>query len=155
MVERQNRKRRADVDLGALYSAKRQQTEERCPYLSTINRHLLDFDFAKVCSVTNTTLNVYSCLVCGKYFQGKGQKTPAYMHSLEKEHFVFLSLDTNEVWCLPDNYPVDDPSLFDVRFNMKPSCSKDLVLRLNSEPLFSRSLEGKEFLPGCVGLNHI
>jgi hypothetical protein len=49
-------------------SAKRQQ--RYCPYLDTINRHVLDFDFEKVCSVTNAHLNVYACLVCGKYFQG-------------------------------------------------------------------------------------
>lgn len=39
-------------------------------YLDTINRHMLDFDFEKVCSVSLTHLNVYACLVCGKYYQG-------------------------------------------------------------------------------------
>jgi U4/U6.U5 tri-snRNP-associated protein 2 len=42
-----------------------------CPFLDTIDRHLLDFDFEKVCSVSLSNLNVYACLVCGKYFQGK------------------------------------------------------------------------------------
>jgi U4/U6.U5 tri-snRNP-associated protein 2 len=42
----------------------------RCPYLDTINRGLLDFDFEKVCSVSSTNVNVYACLTCGKYFQG-------------------------------------------------------------------------------------
>ena len=41
-----------------------------CPYLDTINRTVLDFDFEKLCSVTLTRINVYACLVCGKYFQG-------------------------------------------------------------------------------------
>lgn len=40
-----------------------------CPYLDTINRHVLDFDFEKLCSVSLTRINVYACLVCGKYFQ--------------------------------------------------------------------------------------
>lgn len=40
-------------------------------YLDTINRYMLDFDFEKVCSVSLTNLNVYACLVCGKYFQGQ------------------------------------------------------------------------------------
>jgi U4/U6.U5 tri-snRNP-associated protein 2 len=31
---------------------------------------MLEFDFEKVCSVTLTNLNVYGCLVCGKYFSG-------------------------------------------------------------------------------------
>lgn len=42
-----------------------------CPYLDTINRHALDFDFEKLCSVNMSNLNVYACLVTGKYFQGK------------------------------------------------------------------------------------
>ncbi|KAF9979343.1 hypothetical protein BGZ73_000037 [Actinomortierella ambigua] len=39
-------------------------------YLDTIQRHMLDFDFEKVCSVSLSNINVYACLVCGKYFQG-------------------------------------------------------------------------------------
>ena len=41
-----------------------------CPYLDTISRTVLDFDFEKLCSVSLTRINVYACLVCGKYFQG-------------------------------------------------------------------------------------
>ena len=40
-----------------------------CPYLDTVNRAVLDFDFEKCCSVSLSTLNVYACLVCGKFFQ--------------------------------------------------------------------------------------
>jgi hypothetical protein len=29
----------------------------------------LDFDFEKCCGVSLSPLNVYACLVCGKYFQ--------------------------------------------------------------------------------------
>lgn len=32
---------------------------------------MLDFDFEKLCSVSLSHINVYACLVCGKYFQGK------------------------------------------------------------------------------------
>ena len=31
---------------------------------------MLDFDFEKLCSVSLSHINVYACLVCGKYFQG-------------------------------------------------------------------------------------
>lgn len=37
--------------------------------VDSISRHVLDFDFEKVCSHTNSHLNVYACLVCGRYFQ--------------------------------------------------------------------------------------
>ena len=33
-------------------------------------RSVLDFDFEKLCSVSLSHLNVYACMVCGKYFQG-------------------------------------------------------------------------------------
>ena len=42
----------------------------RCPYLDTVNRQYLDFDNEKICSVTLSNMNIYACLICGKYFQG-------------------------------------------------------------------------------------
>lgn len=39
-------------------------------YMDTIQRKLLDFDFEKVCSVSLSNIQVYACLVCGKYYQG-------------------------------------------------------------------------------------
>jgi U4/U6.U5 tri-snRNP-associated protein 2 len=78
----------------------------------------LDFDFEKLCSISLNNLNVYACLVCGKYYQGKARGTHAYMHSLEANHHVFINLhNTNvkthyhpliKVYCLPDNYEVID-----------------------------------------------
>ena len=65
------------LDLSLLYEnvgssepKKRQKVEEEilCPYLGQIRRHMLDFDFHKQCSISINTLNVYCCLVCGKYF---------------------------------------------------------------------------------------
>lgn len=53
-------------------------------YLDTINRHMLDFDFEKVCSVSLSHLNVYACLVCGKYYQG------TYIPSLLSIHCQWL-----------------------------------------------------------------
>jgi U4/U6.U5 tri-snRNP-associated protein 2 len=40
-------------------------------YLETVDRTMLDFDFEKLCSVSMNNINVYACLTCGKYFQGK------------------------------------------------------------------------------------
>uniref|UniRef100_A0A8C9DTZ5 ubiquitinyl hydrolase 1 n=1 Tax=Prolemur simus TaxID=1328070 RepID=A0A8C9DTZ5_PROSS len=51
----------------------REDSEDRrsrhCPYLDTINRSVLDFDFEKLCSISLSHINAYACLVCGKYFQ--------------------------------------------------------------------------------------
>ena len=38
---------------------------------------------------------------------------------------------------------------------MNPVFTKDLIEKLDSEPLTARSLEGTEFMPGCVGLNNL
>lgn len=84
---------------------------KQCPYLDTINRNVLDFDFEKLCSVSLTRINVYACLVCGKYFQGRGTNTHAYTHSVAEYHHVFLNLLSLRFYCLPDNYEIIDSSL--------------------------------------------
>lgn len=66
-------------------------------YLDTIDRHMLDFDFEKVCSVSLSHLNVYACLTCGKYYQGRGKSSHAYFHSIDKDHHVFINLSTLKV----------------------------------------------------------
>lgn len=58
---------------------------------------MLDFDFEKVCSVSLSNINVYGCLVCGKYFQGRGKSSYAYAHSIHEDHHVFLNLETQKV----------------------------------------------------------
>ena len=59
------------------------------------------------------------------------------------------------IFCLPDNYEVFDTSLNDIKFNLNPVFSKELIKKLDSESLVARSLEGTEFIPGCVGLNNL
>jgi len=86
----------------------------RCPYLDTINRTVIDFDFERVCSVSLSNLNVYACLCCGKFFQGRGQNTHAYTHSVQMSHHVFINLNTCKLYCLPDNYEVVEASCDDM-----------------------------------------
>ena len=73
----------------------------KCPYLDTVKRPLLDFDFEKLCSVSLSNQNVYCCLVCGQFFQGRGQHTHAYTHANQTGHFVFINLGNGRVYCLP------------------------------------------------------
>ncbi|KMZ58570.1 Phosphoenolpyruvate carboxylase [Zostera marina] len=82
---------------------------------------VLDFDFEKFCSVSLSNLNVYACLVCGKYYQGRGRNSHAYTHSLEAGHHVYINLRTERVYCLPDGYEINDPSLDDIRHVLNPS----------------------------------
>ncbi|PHU25633.1 U4/U6.U5 tri-snRNP-associated protein 2 [Capsicum chinense] len=126
-----------------------------CPYLDTVNRQVLDFDFEKFCSVSLTNLNVYACLVCGKYYQGRGQKSHAYTHSLEAGHHVFINLRTEKVYCLPDGYEVIDPSLDDIIHVLNPRFTQEQVEQLDKSRQWSRALDGSDYLPGTVGLNNI
>ena len=80
-----------------------EETHSPNPLGETIKRHLLDFDFEKVCSISCSNINVYCCLVCGRYFQGKGKNTYAYEHSLDHNHSLFMNLDTGKVYVLPEN----------------------------------------------------
>eukprot|EP00899_Mesostigma_viride_P029106 jgi/Mesvir1/9380/Mv09831-RA.1 len=131
------------------------QARKDCPYLDTINRSVLDFDFEKFCSVSLSNLNVYGCLVCGKYFQGRGKSSHAYTHALEAGHHVFINLHTEKVYCLPDGYEVLDPSLEDIRHVLHPRFSEGQIARIDSQRKWSRALDGTNYLPGTVGLNNI
>ena len=126
-----------------------------CPYLDTVNRAMLDFDFEKCCSVTLSPHNVYACLVCGKYFQGRGPNTQAYTHSLEASHHVFMNLDSGKVYCLPDAYEVVDRSLDDIRHVLDPSFTPDHVAETDVKRHWSRGLDGADYLTGAVGLNNL
>ncbi|XP_028800737.1 U4/U6.U5 tri-snRNP-associated protein 2 [Neltuma alba] len=126
-----------------------------CPYLDTVNRQVLDFDFEKFCSVSLSNLNVYACLVCGKYYQGRGKKSHAYTHSLEAGHHVYINLRTEKVYCLPDGYEINDPSLDDIRHVLNPRFTREQVEQLDKIKQWSRALDGSDYLPGMVGLNNI
>ncbi|XP_050740730.1 U4/U6.U5 tri-snRNP-associated protein 2 isoform X2 [Drosophila biarmipes] len=127
-----------------------------CPYLDTINRNLLDFDFEKLCSISLTRINVYACLVCGKYFQGRGTNTHAYTHSVGEAHHVFLNLHTLRFYCLPDNYEIIDSSLDDIKYVLNPTFTRQEISKLDQvQPKHSRTVDGVLYLPGVVGLNNI
>ena len=66
-------------------------------YLDTIHRNVLDFDFEKLCSISLSNINVYACLVCGKYYQGRGPKSHAYFHALEVGHHVYINMQRLKV----------------------------------------------------------
>ncbi|XP_049885768.1 U4/U6.U5 tri-snRNP-associated protein 2 [Pectinophora gossypiella] len=127
----------------------------QCPYLDTINRHVLDFDFEKLCSVSLTRINVYACLVCGKYFQGRGTNTHAYTHSVAEGHHVFLNLHTLKFYCLPDNYEVIDSSLNDIKYVLNPIFTSEQIRQLDTNTKMSRAIDGTMYMPGIVGLNNI
>ncbi|CAE1313444.1 USP39 [Acanthosepion pharaonis] len=144
------RKRKSD-----LHSVNQVDRSRSCPYLDTINRSVLDFDFEKLCSVSLSHINVYACLVCGKYFQGRGTKSHAYTHSVQDGHRVYLNLQTQKFYCLPDNYEIIDSSLEDIIYVLNPTFDNEHISKLDANPKLSRAYDGTTYLPGIVGLNNI
>jgi U4/U6.U5 tri-snRNP-associated protein 2 len=124
-------------------------------YLDTIHRNVLDFDFEKLCSVTLSNINVYACLVCGKYFQGRGPKSHAYFHSLEEDHHVFINMGTQKVYVLPEGYEVMSKSLDDIKYVSDPRYTRQEVAEFDRKQRTSWTLAGKQYTPGFVGMNNI
>ncbi|OCT45922.1 putative mRNA-splicing protein ubp10 [Cladophialophora carrionii] len=124
-------------------------------YLDTINRSLLDFDFEKLCSVTLSNINVYACLVCGKYFQGRGPQSQAYQHALELDHHVFINMETKRVYVLPEGYEVKNKSLDDIKYVVDPKYTAEEVKMLDKDPKESTDLANKRYRPGFIGMNNI
>ena len=117
-------------------------------YLDTIDRSVLDFDFEKLCSISLSNINVYACLVCGKYFQGRGPKSHAYFHALDIGHHVYVNMQTKKVYVLPEGYEVTSKSLEDIKFVVDPQLSREEVLRLDKEDKDLWDLSGKKYRAG-------
>ncbi|KAK2752311.1 hypothetical protein FQN55_007351 [Onygenales sp. PD_40] len=124
-------------------------------YLDTIQRSVLDFDFEKLCSVSLSNINVYACLVCGRYYQGRGPKSHAYFHALEVGHHVFVNMETKKVYVLPEGYEVKNRSLDDIKYVVDPQYKKEEVAKLDKVVIDAWDLTGKRYRPGYVGMNNI
>lgn len=141
--------------------AKKQAAATSCPYLDTIDRKVLNFDMEKVCSVTLSPQHVYMCLVCGKYFSGRGASTPAFTHSVQNGHHVFMSIPSTSFdekvrfWCLPDNYEILDPSLEDIRQAYSPVFTDKDIEGLDTQLKPRTDSSGVTFYPGFIGLNNL
>ncbi|EJT80500.1 U4/U6.U5 tri-snRNP-associated protein 2 [Gaeumannomyces tritici R3-111a-1] len=125
-------------------------------YLDTIDRNVLDFDFEKLCSVSLSNINVYACLVCGRYYQGRGPRSHAYFHALDDDHHVFINMQTQKVYVLPEGYEVLSSSLDDIKYVSDPRYTRAEVAALDrrrAAPAWT--LAGREYAPGFVGMNNI
>ena len=127
------------------------------------------------------TPHVYACLVCGKYYRGRGKQTPAYRHSVDCGHYVFVHLTNATFWCLPENYEIivinpedretasscttdganiscngNSQSLLDIRYALQPKFTiMDVTTQLDTNVTLTRDIYGARYLPGYVGLNNV
>ncbi|CCH44221.1 U4/U6.U5 tri-snRNP-associated protein [Wickerhamomyces ciferrii] len=124
-------------------------------YLDTIDRKKLDFDFEKICSVSLNNINIYGCLTCGKYFQGRSPNSVAFNHSILENHHVFINFNNFKVYILPENYEVKSNSLNDIKYQILPSYTQEDLKKFNDPGFKARDLNGNEYVPGYVGLNNM
>ncbi|CCJ29131.1 unnamed protein product, partial [Pneumocystis jirovecii] len=114
-------------------------------YLDTVDRTRLDFDFEKLCSISLSNLNVYACLICGKYFQGlflffcsllnelgRGRSSYAYFHSLDEAHHVYINLHSLKIYVLPESYEVRTNALDDIKYVLNPTYTKEQVMAMDT-----------------------
>ncbi|CEP63544.1 mRNA splicing protein SAD1 LALA0_S08e04940g [Lachancea lanzarotensis] len=144
--------RRKLSDIETIDSAKRPKisTKSIASYLSSIDVKRLDFDKEKICSVTLSPLNVYCCLVCGKYLQGRGESSVAFLHSIQEDHHVFANLQNTRIYLLPENDELANaPILQRIRFAISPLYSKE---DLDSYPKNCFDVLNNSYLNGFVGL---
>ena len=132
----------------------------QCQYLDSISLSNLDFDFEKRCSISLSPVHVYACLTCGKYFAGRGPRTRAYEHALERGHHVYMHLDQGTTWCLPDGYRIcpeeSNATLKRIKDVLRPRYDEERVSELETGgPQWRRALDGTDFLVGVTGLNNI
>merc|ERR1712196_555360 len=66
-----------------------------------------------------------------------------------------MRLDDGTVWCLPEGYKVEDHSLDDIVFFLNPTFSNQDIEALNNSALWSRGIDGTEYMPGLVGINNM
>lgn len=118
-----------------------------------IHRELLDFDFEKVCLVTLDSTNVYCCLVCGKYFQGRSKSSPAYNHAITMNHHKFLNLTSEKFYNLPEDIEIPKShELQDILDYLNPRYTQRDIDLL---PRISFDLNSEKYRVGYVGLNNI
>jgi U4/U6.U5 tri-snRNP-associated protein 2 len=126
-----------------------------CPFLHTVQRDCLNLERQRICSVTLSPQNVYACLVCGRFFSGRGKQTEAFTHSVQALHHIFMNLQDGTFWCLPDGYEVKDSSLLDIRDALNPQFTDKEIQDLNSSTKLSVDVHGGTFLPGFIGMNNL
>ena len=146
--------------------AKIQQVYDVSDIKRNINLQKLDFDLPiHHCSVNHSTNNVYCCLQCGKFFQGRTQQSPAFQHSIvsgtaTKPHHLFVNLETTRFYWLPENLKVNinevDNNDLQILFKhlascIKPTFNNDIVKKI---PFDCYTLIDKEkYVTGFIGLN--
>lgn len=154
-MEIDNKRRHSEDELKQETVKRVKSQEPNYAYLETVIREKLDFDSEKICCVTLSPLNVYCCLVCGHYYQGRHEKSPAFIHSINENHHVFLNLTNLKFYILPQNIQIlhDDKVqlLNGIKYALYPTYS---VKDLQSFPKQCFDLNNRAYLNGFIGFTN-
>jgi len=66
-----------------------------------------------------------------------------------------MNLQDGRTYCLPDGYEVVDSSLSDIQNMLAPKFTSQAVSTLDTVPVYSRGVDGSDYMPGLIGLNNI
>lgn len=132
----------------------RKKAKVECEYLDQIQRHNLDFDLIPQCAICLSKSQVFCCLSCGKYLEGTGSTSHAYLHALEKQHNLYIHTENQEVICLPDLTLVNE-DLTDIKYNLKPVYTDEIISESGQRTQTSRSIDGQSYVVGLIALNSL
>lgn len=130
-------------------------------YLNTVNKKVLDFDLEKICCVSLATINIYCCLTCGKFYQGRSKNSYAYNHAVDNStHKLFINLDNLRVFVLPEGQEIlnsDSTTLNDIRSLINPVHNAITVQHSLYDPNATKSydLNRNQYKVGFLGLSRI
>jgi U4/U6.U5 tri-snRNP-associated protein 2 len=79
---------------------------------------------------------------------GRGKTTPAYSHSLNEEHHVYINLQTLKVYILPESYEVKSAALDDIKYVVNPTFTKSQITKLDKENQEKYTLTNEKYIPG-------
>mgnify|MGYP003365504717 CR=1 FL=1 len=137
-------------------------SEDLHQLIQTINNKKLDFDSERICSITLSKLNIYGCLTCGKFFKGFSERSPTFLHSINENHRLFISLNNiqNNVVILPDEIEINDATplskpdrklIQNIIFATNPTYDKNLIQSFPQK--CHDCTQNQLYYNGYVGLN--
>lgn len=121
-------------------------------YLDTINRKVLNFDLPIQCCSTLATSNILICLVCNKYLQGGSINSPAYIHSVDNDHHIFLNTEKCTFNILPEQLLLSQErsnELNDIKLLFNPVF---IGMNFDKESFYGQTLSGRKYHVGFIPL---
>lgn len=143
----------ADLEDEVMFKSNELETTNSDMYLDSINRKILNFELPFECSSTLATTNVFVCLVCGKYLHGSSTSSPAYLHSVDSDHHIFISLESLKFILLPEQKVLSkerESELKDIQLLIDPKFDERMVEKFDKEPMQVETYLREQYTVGYI-----